>query len=95
MRGENAKLIQLWRKMIGISRLIGVVAGLGFLPNPVAIAVALLTFPFAFVALSGVWMIYAAVVKEKHPWPMIALAAFVPFAGLWYYFPQVRRVPSH
>jgi uncharacterized membrane protein YphA (DoxX/SURF4 family) len=97
MYGQSATLIQLWRKMIGISFFIGVVVGLSFLPSGAAILIGLFTAFCAFATLGNFWMMYAALVREKHPWPMIVLAAFVPFAGLWYYFSRVRpgRVATH
>jgi hypothetical protein len=36
-------------------------------------------------------MMYMSIRYEKHPLPMVLLAAFIPFSFLWYYFERVRR----
>jgi apolipoprotein N-acyltransferase len=44
-----------------------------------------------FVApLGAFWMMYMAIRYEKHPLPMVLLAAFIPFTFLWYYAERVR-----
>jgi len=48
--------------------------------------------PFAVPALGALWMIKTIIREEPRPWPLIALAGFIPFAFLWYYFERVRPV---
>ena len=45
---------------------------------------------FAVAPLGSFWMMYVSIRYEKKPLPMILLAAFVPFAFLWYYFERIR-----
>jgi hypothetical protein len=44
-----------------------------------------------FVApLGAFWMMSMSIRYEKHPLPMVLLAAFIPFTFLWYYAERVR-----
>jgi hypothetical protein len=51
---------------------------------------------FGLIVLFGIppfgafWMMYMSIRHEKNPFPMLALALFVPFTFLWYYFERVR-----
>ncbi len=45
---------------------------------------------FAVAPLGAFWMMYTSIRYEKKPLPMVILAAFVPFAFLWYYFERIR-----
>jgi len=58
-------------------------------PNGLAMFV-LMSPPFAFVAVGGLWMMKTALLQEPKPLPLIVLASTVPFAFLWYYFERVR-----
>jgi len=42
-------------------------------------------------AVGAFWMIWAAV-RHDHPIPKVILAAFVPFAFVWYYLKRGSRV---
>ena len=56
--------------------------------NPFLMALAIVVF--CVPAVGGFWMMYMAIRYEKHPWPMILLAYFVPYTFLWYYRERVR-----
>jgi heme/copper-type cytochrome/quinol oxidase subunit 4 len=51
---------------------------------------------FALIVLFGIpplgafWMMYMSIRYEKRPMPLLALAAFIPFTFVWYYFERIR-----
>lgn len=50
---------------------------------------------FVIPSMGALWMMYMSVRYENSPLGMVLLAAFVPFAFLWYYFERVRRRNLH
>jgi hypothetical protein len=44
---------------------------------------------WGWTCLGGFWMLIIAVLKDKKPAPMVALALLVPNSFLWYYFARV------
>jgi ABC-type Na+ efflux pump permease subunit len=45
---------------------------------------------FGIAPIGGFWMMYQAIRYEKSPFPLIGLAAFIPFAFVWYYLERYR-----
>lgn len=50
----------------------------------------LLVLLFAVPPVGAFWMMYQVIRHERQPFFLIAMALFVPFAFLWYYFERVR-----
>ena len=45
---------------------------------------------FSLQPFFGFWMLYQAIRYEAKPLWYVLLAAFVPFASIWYYFERYR-----
>lgn len=56
--------------------------------NPVIVLglIALCAIP----SVGAFWMMYMSIRHERNPFLMVALAMFVPFMFVWYYFDRVR-----
>lgn len=65
-------------------------SGRGQIPESNPVVMLLLILLFASAPLGSFWMMYMSIRYEKSPLPMVALALFVPFTFLWYYFERVR-----
>ena len=58
--------------------------------TPTGPIIFLLVLLFVVPPIGAFWMMYQVIRHERQPFPLIALALFVPFAFLWYYFDRVR-----
>jgi thiol:disulfide interchange protein len=50
----------------------------------------LLVLVFAVAPVGAFWMMSQVMRYERRPFPLIAMAMFVPFTFLWYYLERVR-----
>ena len=62
----------------------------GAVPDSHPLTMSGLVVLFGVPPFGAFWMMYVSIRYEERPFPLVALALFIPFSFLWYYFERVR-----